>query len=128
MKDALWVAGALQFVVALAHLPAHRILALDREVAALPTTIRQIYRMQHAYILGLLVFFAGISPLLAVSGPLSVALSSMLALFWGTRLAAQRLYFDSALLRLHRAADLFYTLCFAALTAIFATAAIGGLR
>ena len=104
MKDALWVAGALQIVVAAANLPAKRILSLDAELAKLSPMARQIYRVQHAYIAGLLLFFAAISPLLTAAGPLSVALSGMLAIFWAARLGVQVFYYDPETRRRHRVA------------------------
>jgi len=128
MRTLLWVAGALQLIVAAANLPAKRILSMDSDLAKLSPIVRQIYHVQHAYIVGLLVFFAAISPLLGAGSPLAVSLSGMLALFWGARLAVQRLYYDPGVRRRHRAADVFFTLCFAALAALFAAVAIGGLR
>ncbi len=128
MTTLLWTAGVLQAVVAAANLPAKRILSFESDLAKLSPIVRQIYRVQHAFIVGLLLFFAGISPLLGAATPLAVALSGMLSLFWGARLAVQRLYYDPVVRRRHRAADVFFTLCFAALAAIFAAAAAGGLR
>ena len=126
MRESLWVAALLQLLVAAANVPAKRILSLETDLAKLTPMVRQIYRVQHAYIVGLLVFFAAISPLLASRGPLAAALSGMLALFWGARLLVQRLYYDPLVRRRHRAADVFFTLVFSALAAIFAAAALGG--
>ena len=128
MTTLLWMAGALQLIVAAANLPAKRILSFETDLAKLTPIVRQIYHVQHAYIVGLLLFFAGISPLLGAGTPLAVALSGMLSLFWAARLGVQRLYYDPAVNRRHRAADVFFTLCFAALAAIFAAAATGGHR
>jgi hypothetical protein len=128
VKESLWGAAALQLLVAAANVPAKRMLCLETELAKLTPMVRQIYRVQHAYIIGLLLFFAALSPLLARGGPIATLLSAMLSLFWGARLAVQLLYYDPGVRRRHRAADVFFSLTFMTLAAIFAAAAIGGLR
>jgi len=124
VKELLWVAGGLQLVVAASNLPAKRILALEADLAKLAPMTRQIYHVQHAYIVGILVFFGGLTLTRPPDGPLA----AFLALFWGVRLIIQRFYYDRDVLRRHRAADVFFTLTFAYLTAVFAAAAAGALR
>lgn len=124
MKGLLWVAGGLQLIIAAANLPAKRILALEADLAKLTPMVRQIYHVQHAYIVGILVFFGG----LTLTRPLDGPLAAFLALFWGARLVIQRCYYDPDLLRRHRAADVFFTLAFAYLTAVFAVVAAGAFR
>jgi hypothetical protein len=128
MKMLLWVAGGLQLVVAAANLPAKRVLSLDAELSKLSPILRQIYRVQHAYIVGLLVVLGGLSigqaSTLVLGGPLAL----FLAVFWGGRLAVQRLYYDPLVLRRHRAADVAFTLVFAYLTTVYALSSAGALR
>ena len=128
MKTLLQIAGVLQLTVAAANLPAKRALALGSELARLSPIVRQIYTVQHAYIVWILLFFGGLAlfdaPVFTGGGPWA----AFLALFWGARLAIQRLYYDPEIKRRHRGADVFFTALFAYLTAVFALAATGGIR
>lgn len=128
MTELLFIAGAVQVLIAAANLPAKRILAFDREIARLPPIVRQVHRVQHAYIVAILLFFAALCLLRPRETAADALLTGFLALFWGARLAVQRLYYDPEVRRRHRAADVLFTLCFAYLTAIFGAAAIGGPR
>jgi hypothetical protein len=123
----LGIAAGLQILVAAANLPAKRILSLDADLSRLPLLPRQFYRVQHAYIVGILLFFGGVTIFrpsdIAPGGPLA----AFLAVFWGARLVVQRFYYDPQVLRRHRWADTFFTLAFAFLTLVFAARAAGAL-
>jgi hypothetical protein len=128
----LRVAGALQLGVAAANLPLHWMLRFGREHRRLSPIVRQIHQVHHVYVVGLLVVFGAISLAfpdeLTGSGGLGRFLSGVLALFWGGRLAVQRLYYDREFLRLHRAGDVAFTAIFAFLSGVYAASAAGALR
>jgi hypothetical protein len=127
MTRLLWIAGAVQILVAGANLPAKRLLPIREDLARVSPIVRQIYHVQHAYIVAILLFFGALCFLrtgeLAAGGPLP----AFLALFWGARILVQRLYYDPEVRRRHRAADVGFTAAFAYLTAVFGAAALGGL-
>ncbi len=129
---ALPVAAALQLGLVVANPVLVKMLQFGREHAGLPPIIRQIHYVHHCCIAGLLLVFAGLS--LAFPGELVAArglgrvVSILIAVFWGVRLAVQRLYYDPAYLGAHRAGDVFFSAVFAVLFAIYAAAAAGGLR
>lgn len=128
MKTLLWIAGGLQIVIAAANFPAKRIMGFRTELAKVAPLVRQIVQVQYAYTVSLLVFFGAVTVLLADGGRLALATSAMLALFWGGRLVVQLFYYDPDFRRRHRAADLFFTLSFVYLAAVFAAATAGALR
>ena len=94
--------------------------------------VRQIHEVHHVYLVGLLLVFGALSlgfpEELSGGGGLGRFLSGVLALFWGARLAVQRLYYDREFLRLHRAGDVAFSLIFAFLSGTYAAAAAGFLR
>ena len=116
----LRLAGLLQLAVAVANLPAARVLRLDEEFGRLSRFPRQLVRTHHAYIGGLIAAFGflslGFAPALASGEPLGRALDLLLALFWGIRLVLQLFVYDRELRRKHRAVDLLFTTSFAFLT------------
>jgi len=128
----LMLAGALQIVVAAANLPLTWILRFGREQRKLTPIVRQIHRVHHVYLVGLLVVFGAVSlgfpDELSGGGGLGRFLSGVLALFWGARLAVQRLYYDREFLRHHRAGDVAFSLIFAFLSGVYAASAAGALR
>ena len=128
----LMLAGALQLAVAAANVPLAWILRFGREDRRLRPIVRQIHRVHHAYVVGLLVVFGAVSLAfpeeLTGGGGLGRFLSGVLALFWGGRLAVQRLYYDREFLRLHRAGDVAFSLVFAFLSGVYAASAAGVLR
>jgi len=107
-------------------------LHFGREHARLTPIVSQIHRVHQVYMAGILVVFAAISALfpedLASGVGLGRFLCIVLALFWGARLAVQRLYYDREFLRAHRWGDVCFSAIFAALFGIYAAAAAGGLR
>jgi hypothetical protein len=128
----LMLAGALQLGVAAANLPLTWILRLGREQRRLNPIVRQIHQVHHVYVVGLLVVFGAISLAfpdeLTGSSGLGRFLSGVLAVFWGVRLAVQRLYYDREFLRRHRGGDVAFSLIFAFLCAVYAASAAGVLR
>ncbi len=127
----LMLAGALQLGVAAANLPLAWMLDFGREQRRLSPIVRQIHHVHHVYVVGLLVVFGAISltfPDELTGGGLGRFLSGVLAIFWGARLAVQRLYYDREFLRHHRAGDVAFSLVFAFLCAVYAASAAGVLR
>ena len=128
----LMLAGALQLGVAAANLPLTWILRFGREQRRLSPIVRQIHQVHHVYVVGLLVVFGAISLAfpdeLTGGGGLGRFLSGVLAVFWGARLAVQRLYYDREFLRHHRAGDAAFSLIFAFLCTVYAASAAGVLR
>ena len=129
---ALRLAAALQVVLVAANPVLARMLQMGREHAQLSPIVRQIHRVHHAYIAGLLLVFAVVS--LAFPGELASGaglgrfVAVVMTLFWGLRLAVQRIYYDREYLRAHRWGDVFFSAIFTALFGIYAAAAAGGLR
>lgn len=129
---ALRLAAALQIVLVAANPVLARMLRMWSEHASLSPIVRQIHRVHHAYIAGLLLVFSVVS--LAFPGELASGaglgrfLAAVITLFWGIRLAVQRIYYDPEYLRAHRWGDVFFSAIFAALFGIYAAAAAGGLR
>jgi len=130
MVTLLRIAAVLQLAIAAANVPLARGLRLGRELAALPPIARQIYRVQHAYIVGILVAFAALTFFfagdLAGGRPVGTFLSGVLACFWAARVPVQLFYYDAELRRKHRAADAAFTATFAYLAVVFAAAALRG--
>jgi hypothetical protein len=128
----LMLAGVVQLAVAAANVPLAWILRFGREDRRLRPIVRQIHRVHHAYVVGLLVVFGAVSLAfpeeLTGGGGLGRFLSGVLALFWGGRLAVQRLYYDREFLRLHRAGDVAFSFVFAFLSGVYAASAAGVLR
>lgn len=128
MTRFLQLAGLVQILIAAANVPAKRMLAFEADLVKLTPIVRQVHRVQHAYIVAVLLFFAGLCLLRPQETAADALLCGFLALFWGSRILIQRLYYDPEVKRRHRAADVFFTLCFAYLAAVFGAAAVGGLR
>lgn len=128
----LRLAGLLQLGVAFANLPLVWMLRFGKEHARLSPIVRQIHQVHHVYLGLLLIVFAAISVLfpddLAAGDGLGRFVSVVLAVFWGARLVIQRLYYDRTFLRQHRWGDVFFSVVFAVLFAVYAAAAAGGLR
>jgi hypothetical protein len=128
----LLVAGALQVVVAAANLPLTRLLHFGREGSRLTPIVHQIHQVHHLYLALLLLVFAAMSVVfprdLAAGGGLGRFVSVVLAVFWGARLAIQRLYYDRDFLRRHRLGDVVFSFVFAFLFTVYAAAAAGVLR
>jgi hypothetical protein len=126
----LALAAGLQVLVVAANLPLRRILRFREEHARLSPIVRQIHEVHHAYLLGVLLLFAGVSfayPAELAAPGLGRALAAAVAVFWGARVVVQRTLYGRAALRRHRTADLLFTAVFAFLAAVYGATALGGL-
>ncbi|NNJ24356.1 hypothetical protein [Alienimonas chondri] len=129
MDILLYLAGALQLGIASANFVAVKMLRYPEAVAALPSSVRQVFWVQNVYIVltvvGLsLACFAYPGELSSGAG-LGRGLSGFLTLFWGTRLGVQLFYYSPEERRRRRAIDLLFVGTFVYLTGVFAVAAIG---
>jgi hypothetical protein len=128
----LRAAAALQLAVAAANIPLTWMLRFGREHARLTPIVRQIHQVHHVFVGGLLIVFAAISMTfprdLAAGDGLGRFISVVLAVFWGARLAVQRLYYDRDFLSRHRLGDVIFSAIFTVLFAVYAAAAAGALR
>jgi hypothetical protein len=104
----LWVAGALQMVIAAANLLLPRILRYRENLARMSPMVREIFLVHSGYIVLVLIAFGTISlvfaPDLAGGSRLGRFLSAFLAVFWLLRLPVQLAY-DPAVRRKYRPFD-----------------------
>jgi hypothetical protein len=123
MTELFVVAGLVQLAIAAANLPVARKLRLAENLARVDPLVRQTYRAHHAYIVGLILLFAGLS-ILAPSELARGPWAAVLAVFWGARVVLQLGYYDRGFRRRHRAADVAFTAAFAGLAAVYAWGAL----
>lgn len=124
----LYVAGAVQLLIASVNffLPAK--LDYRSNLARLTPIVREIFLVQTAYIVLILVAFAGLcfafAPDLAGGSALGRTLSAFLALFWGLRFFIQLLYYDAGLKRRHPVLNVGFLMAFLYLASIFGVSAL----
>ena len=126
------IAAAVHLGVASANLFAFRKFHYLEHQAGVPLIVRQVFLVQNAYLMAVQVglallcaFFAGE---LTSGRPMSVAITGFLAVFWGSRVVLQLGYYDPSLRQANRVFDVLFILADGYLTAVYAAAAIGGLR
>jgi hypothetical protein len=116
LPNLLRLGGALQLVVAAANVPVVRRLDYAGSLAGAAPIVRQIFWVHLAWIWLSLLAFAGLdlafAHALAGASPLGRYASGMLAVLWTGRLAAQLAYYDRAVRRAHRSADVAFSLVF----------------
>jgi hypothetical protein len=104
----LWVAGALQLVIAAANLLLPRILRYRENLARMSPMVREIFLVHSGYIVLVLIAFGTMSlvfaPDLAGGSSLGRFLSAFLAVFWLLRIPVQLAY-DPAVRRKYRLFD-----------------------
>ena len=125
---ALRVAGVLQLVVALANRRVVTILDYAGNLQGTTLIFRHVFWGMFTWVLLTVIAF-GLADLafaraLAGAAPIGRALSATLAALWGLRLGLQLFRYDPEVRRQHRAADAAFTLFFAFVCAVHATAAI----
>ena len=122
------VAGALHLLVASANLFAFHKFSYREHLRKIPLVMRQVFLVQNAYImlvqvgLALLCFFFASE--LTSGRPLGQALAGFLAVFWGSRVALQLLYYDREFRRANRLFDLLFLLGDGYLAIVFALATL----
>jgi hypothetical protein len=129
MVPLLWIAGALHLLLMVVNLLAPRRLGYAEGLAGAPAIVRQIFHVHAAYIVLVLLGFAGLclffAPELAGGRGLGRFMSAFLAVFWLPRPFVQLLYYDPELRRRHRLYDVAFLILFGYLAAVFTAAALG---
>jgi hypothetical protein len=129
MVPLLWIAGAVHLLLVVVNLLAPRRLGYAEGLAGAPPIIRQIFHVHAAYIVLVLLGFAGLclffAPELAGGRGLGRFMSAFLAVFWLPRPFVQLLYYDPDLRRRHRLYDVGFLILFGFLAAVFTAAALG---
>lgn len=124
---ALWVAGVLELAIAFANFILPRKLKYQDNLSLVTPLVRQIFVVHSAYIVGVVLLFAGITfgftAELASGQGLGRFLAASMALFWFCRVPVQLFYYDSALRRENRLGDVAITLALLFLAGTYATAA-----
>lgn len=127
MITALRIAGLLQVVLALAHIPIARHLRWREELANNSLLTRQVF-WSHTWFLCLTLAMFGVLPprYLVDPSPLAFYVASAIAVFWANRLAFQWLHFDASHWRgkgFETTIHVLFTLTWAGLTGVYGTAA-----
>jgi hypothetical protein len=129
MVPLLWIAGALHLLLVVVNVLAPRRLGYSEGLAGAPPIVRQIFHVHAAYIVLVLLGFAGLclfyAPELAGGRGLGRFMSAFLAVFWLPRPFVQLLYYDPDLRRRHRLYDVAFLILFGYLAAVFTAAALG---
>ena len=124
----IYVAGVLHLLVASANVFAFGKFRYREHLRKVPLVMRQVFLVQNAYIMLVQVGFALLCFFFAselTSGrPLSLALASFLAFFWGSRVLLQLFYYDRELRRANRFFDVVFLLGDGYLAVVFALAAL----
>jgi hypothetical protein len=125
----VWAAGGVQLLIASVNFFLPKELDYRGNLAKLSPIVREVFVVQAAYIVLILVAFAGLcfafAGELGGGSPLGRALSGFLALFWGLRFCIQLLYYEASLKRRHPVLNLVFLSAFTYLTSVFAVAAWG---
>jgi hypothetical protein len=109
----LWIAGFVQVVIASANLFLPAKLSYRDNLSRVSPVIRQIFVVHSVYIVGVVLLFAaltfGFAGDLASGRGLGRFLAAAIAVFWLVRAPVQLLYYDPALRRENRWADVAFT-------------------
>jgi FtsH-binding integral membrane protein len=126
----IWVAGAVQLVIAAANIVLPGKLRYRENIAKLSPIVRQVFVVHAVYIVLVLVFFGLLCLLfageLAGGSALGRFLSGFLTVFWSLRVGIQLFYYDPQVKRDNLAGHLIFTAAFIYLAVVFAFGAIGG--
>jgi hypothetical protein len=124
----IYIAGALHLVVASANIIAFGKFRYLEHLRKVPLVMRQVFLVQNAYIMlvqvGLALLCTFFASELTSGRALGAALAGFLAIFWGSRVLLQLLYYDRELRRANCLFDLLFLLADGYLAAVFALAAI----
>ena len=122
----LWLAGMVQVAIAFANffLPAK--LKYRENLSRVSPIIRQIFVVHSAYIVGIVLVFAGLTfgfaGELASGHGLGRFLAATMAIFWLMRVPVQLFYYDATLRRGNRWGDIAFTAGVLFLTAAYGAA------
>ena len=124
----LWVAGFVQIGISAANLYLSRKLRYQENLERVAPIIRQVFFVHSAYVVGVVLLFAGIS--FGFAGELTSGhglgrfLAAAMAVFWLCRAPVQLLYYDRALRRSNRIGDVAFTSAAVFLAVTYGAAAI----
>lgn len=129
-KTLLYAAGGLQLIVVAANFVIPGRLDFAGNLSKTSPIIRQIFRVHHVYIVGILAFFAALCFMfpeeLAGGSGLGRFTTGFIALFWGLRLPVQLFYYDPEVRRANRVEDVLFGTLLAALASVFAFVFVRG--
>ena len=128
MTDMLvFLAGLTQLGIALSSLLLPRILGWREQIAKLEPLTRHVFWTYAGYILGMNLFFAGLSilaPQLLTEGtPLARTISGLITVYWGARVLIQLFSYSGSKPQgwFYKVADVAFLVAF-----VFCTAVYGG--
>jgi len=125
---AIWMAAAIQLIIAAANLVVARRLDYRTNVARLTPIVGQVFVVHAVYIVLIIVWLGLLcllfAPQLAGGSPMARFIASGLAGFWGLRAVIHLTIYDKEVRRHYRAEDVAFLLACVALTAIFLAAAL----
>jgi len=124
----IFVAGALQLLVASANIFAFGKFRYLDHLRTLPIVVRQVFLVQNVYIMLVQVGFALLcfffADELTAGRPMGRAFAGFLAVFWGSRVLLQLFYYDRELRRANRLFDVLFLAADGYLAAVFILAVV----
>ncbi|HET8923151.1 MAG TPA: hypothetical protein VFN26_09185 [Candidatus Acidoferrum sp.] len=124
----LRIAGFVQIGISAANLYLPRKLRYQENLERVTPIIRQIFFVHSAYVVGVVLLFAGISfgfaSELTSGHGLGRFLAGAMAVFWLARAPVQLLYYDASLRRSNRIGDVAFTAAAIFLAMTYGAAAI----
>ena len=124
----IWVAGALQLLVASANVVAARMFRYRESIRTLPGHVAEVFVVQNIFIMFTVIGMAGLcfgfAGELAGGSRLGRCLSGFLSVFWFIRLVFQLFFYDRQMRRKHRLFDVLFLLTFVYLVVVFAIGAL----
>jgi hypothetical protein len=128
----LWLAGVIQLIIVVANFVLPKKLRCRENVARLSPMMRELFVVHWIYIVFVLTAFASLcfwfAPDLAGANRLGRFLSGVMAAFWLLRVPIQLFFYDPAVRRENRLADVVFLLAFSYLCVVFSIAALGPLQ
>ncbi len=127
LKLAIWMAGAIQFVIVMVNIPLPRRLRVKENLAGAPLFLRQIVYVHWFYIVLIVGLFSVLSFFFAselIGGSrLGLFLATFIAIFWLLRIGLQWGYYDKAVRRANRSLDALYSVALISLVSIYSLVA-----
>ena len=128
LASLLWTAGFVQIAISAANLYLPAKLKYGENLERVAPIIRQIFFVHSAYVVGVVLLFAGISFAfaneLASGHGLGRFLAASMAVFWLVRAPVQIFYYDASLRRSNRVGDLAFIAAALFLAATYGAAAL----
>ncbi|MGJ8634610.1 MAG: hypothetical protein ACSHX7_11905 [Luteolibacter sp.] len=127
LETALRVAGLILTGLVVANFVAAKRWRYAESLAGSTVIVRQVFYVHCAYIVVIIAALALLClgwPGLLLEGAMSRVLCAFFALFWGSRMVVQLIYYDRELRGADRGWDLFFLGVFFTLSTVFTLAAI----